>query len=96
MIPNANKGGVTLVVSKLAWDPAVIRGPIYINFDLSMFNRFFICYGLILQRNGEYINASNSLMFRLNNTRFSNRKFGRISSQKNDPREMQVALRLTS
>ena len=41
-------------------------------------------------------NAFNLLMSRLPNTRSGNRKFGCITSQQNDPCQMQVALRLAS
>lgn len=61
---------------------------------MSLFKTFFITDGLRLQARGELFNAFNSPMFGLPNTTFGNRNFGRITSQQNDPRQVQVALRL--
>lgn len=71
-----------------------VRGPRYSNVDLSLFKTFFITEGVRLQARGELFNAFNSPMFGLPNTRFGNRNFGRITSQQNDPRQVQFALRL--
>jgi hypothetical protein len=71
-----------------------VRGPRFSNVDLSLFKTFFIKERFRLQARGEFFNAFNSPMFGLPNTSFGNRNFGRITSQQNDPRQVQLALRL--
>lgn len=71
-----------------------VRGPRLSNLDLSLFKTFFIKEGLRLQARGEFFNAFNSPMFGLPNTAFGGANFGRITSQENDPRQVQLALKL--
>ena len=71
-----------------------VRGPRFSNIDLSLFKTFDINERFRLQVRGEFFNTFNSPMFGLPNTMFGNRNFGRVTSQQNDPRQVQLALRL--
>jgi len=71
-----------------------VRGPRLSNIDLSLFKTFPIRENLRLQARGEFFNAFNSPMFGLPNTAFGGANFGRITSQANDPRQVQLALKL--
>lgn len=69
------------------------KSPRLSNLDLSLF-KTFIREGLRLQARGEFFNAFNSPMFGQPNPGFGSGNFGRITSQTNDPRQVQLALRL--
>ncbi|MGH9629630.1 MAG: hypothetical protein ACRD7E_15045 [Bryobacteraceae bacterium] len=49
---------------------------------------------IALQLRGEFFNAFNTPIFGLPNQAFGNRQFGTITSQANDPRQVQLAMRL--
>ena len=72
-----------------------VRGPRFSNLDLSFVKTFRVKENLRLQFRGELFNAFNMPMFGLPNQSFGARNFGMITSQQNDPRQVQLALRLT-
>jgi hypothetical protein len=71
-----------------------VRGPRYSNVDLSVAKTFPVRENIDLQLRGEIFNAFNTPIFGLPNQAFGNRQFGTITSQANDPRQVQLALRL--
>ena len=71
-----------------------VRGPRYSNLDLSLFKNFFLSENVRLQFRAEWFNATNTPIFALPNVQFGSAAFGSISSQQNDPRQLQRALRL--
>ncbi len=72
-----------------------VRGPRMSNVDLSIFKMFPIREQVRLHLRAEFFNAFNSPMFGLPNSAFGNRAFGTITGTMNDPRQVQLALRLT-
>ncbi len=71
-----------------------IRSPSTQNWDLSMLKNTMIVEGFTAQFRFEAINAFNTPVFRAPNTQFGNPNFGRITSQANFARVMQLSVRL--
>jgi len=69
------------------------RGPGQINWDLSMFKTFSITERLKAQFRAEALNFTNTPMFYAPNTTFTNPQFGRITSQANFSRMVQLGVR---
>lgn len=64
------------------------------NFDISLFKNFTIVERFKAQFRAEALNAMNTPLFRAPNVSFGSSSFGRITSQANFPRMMQLGLRL--
>jgi hypothetical protein len=79
-------GNVTRTISE--------RGPGQVNWDLSVFKTAQIYENLKVQFRAEALNAMNTPLFRGPNTAFGNGAFGRITSQANFPRMLQLGLRV--
>ena len=71
-----------------------VRGPRYSNLDMSLFKNFQLNERVRLQFRAEWFNSTNTPIFGLPNTGFGSAAFGTIASQQNDPRQVQLALRL--
>jgi hypothetical protein len=71
-----------------------MRGPGQSNWDLSVFKTVDVFEGFRAQFRAEALNAMNTPLFRAPNTAFGNGSFGRITSQGNFPRMIQLGLRL--
>jgi hypothetical protein len=71
-----------------------VRGPRYSNLDLSLFKNFQVNERVRMQVRAEWFNSTNTPIFGLPNTGFGSAAFGTISNQQNDPRQVQLALRL--
>jgi hypothetical protein len=72
-----------------------MRGPGMANWDLSLFKTVPIKERMWVQFRAEMLNAFNTPMFNGPNTTFGSGSFGRITSQSNISRQMQLSLRLT-
>ncbi|GIU76649.1 MAG: hypothetical protein KatS3mg004_3736 [Bryobacteraceae bacterium] len=70
-----------------------VRGPGIANWDVSLFKTTSIKETYKLQFRAEAMNALNTPLFRSPNTAFGNAAFGRITSQANFPRLIQLGLR---
>lgn len=70
-----------------------VRGPGMANWDLSLFKTAALTETHKLQFRAEALNAFNTPLFRSPNTAFGNASFGRITSQANFPRLIQLGLR---
>lgn len=79
-------GNVTRTIS--------MRGPGQVNWDISVFKTAQVLESLKVQFRAEALNAMNTPLFRGPNTAFGNAAFGRITSQANFPRMLQLGLRL--
>ncbi len=79
-------GNVTRTIS--------MRGPGQVNWDVSVFKTFAVFESFRAQFRAEALNAMNTPLFRAPNTAFGNASFGRITSQGNFPRMIQLGLRL--
>ncbi len=79
-------GNVTRTIS--------MRGPGQVNWDISVFKTAQVFESLKVQFRAEALNAMNTPWFRGPNTAFGNAAFGRITSQGNFPRMLQLGLRL--
>ena len=71
-----------------------LRGPRPNNFDISVFKNTQLNERFRLQFRAEAFNAFNHVQFGVPNTNITSNTFGRISSQQNTPRDIQLALRL--
>jgi hypothetical protein len=71
-----------------------VRSPTTNLWDLSLLKNTTIVEGFKAQFRFEAINAFNSPVFRAPNTQFGNPNFGRITSQANFARVMQISVRL--
>jgi hypothetical protein len=71
-----------------------MRGPGQVNWDISVFKTFSVFESFKAQFRAEALNAMNTPLFRGPNTAFGNGSFGRITSQGNFPRMLQLGLRL--
>ena len=70
-----------------------LRGPGQSSVDLSIFKTFTIREGLKAQFRAEALNAFNTPLFRSPNTAFGNANFGKVTSQANFPRLIQLGVR---
>jgi hypothetical protein len=71
-----------------------LRGPRASNFDVSLFKNLHINERFRMQFRAEAFNAFNHPQFGNPNTTITSNLFGRISSQQNSPRDIQLALKL--
>ncbi|MBL8217378.1 MAG: hypothetical protein JNK87_42045, partial [Bryobacterales bacterium] len=71
-----------------------MRGPGTANWDISIFKTAQILESLKVQFRAEALNAMNTPLFRAPNTAFGNAAFGRITSQGNFPRMIQLGMRI--
>ncbi len=71
-----------------------VRGPRTSNLDLSLFKTFSLTESARLQFRAEWFNATNTPIFGQPNTSFGAVNFGIINSQSNNPRQIQLALRM--
>lgn len=71
-----------------------VRSPMTHNWDLSLLKNTQVWEGFTAQFRCEAINAFNSPVFRAPNTQFGNPNFGRITSQANFARVVQMSVRL--
>lgn len=71
-----------------------LRAPGVRNVDLSLFKEFQVLEQLKAQLRVEAFNAFNTPRFGSPNTQIGNANFGQITSQANQPRQMQIALKL--
>ncbi len=72
-----------------------LRGPGFWNLDFSVFRNFIIVENLRLQLRGEFFNVFNHTNFGNPGAVLANPNFGVITSTANDPRLVQLALKLT-
>jgi hypothetical protein len=72
----------------------VLRAPGTSNFDISVFKNTRITERFQLQFRAEAFNAFNRVQFGNPGTTITANTFGRISSQQNSPRDVQLALKL--
>ena len=70
------------------------RGPGIFNWDISLFKNFVIYERFRAQFRVEGLNAFNTPLFRSPNTSFGSSSFGKVLTQGNFPRFVQLALRL--
>ena len=70
------------------------RGPASVNIDFSLIKSFPITESVRLQLRGEAFNVTNTPVFGLPNTTVGNPGLGVIGSQANQPRNLQIALKL--
>jgi len=71
-----------------------LRGPGQINWDVSLFKTFAIGERFRAQLRAESLNVTNTPMFYGPNTTFTNPQFGKISSQANFSRLIQLGVRI--
>jgi hypothetical protein len=72
-----------------------VRGPGLFNWDLSLFKTFAIRERIKAQFRAEALNATNTVYFGNPNTTVTNASFGLITSQINNPRLVQLGIRIT-
>jgi hypothetical protein len=72
-----------------------MRGPGQVNFDMSVFKNFVIRETLKAQFRCEALNAMNTPLFYGPNVSFGSSTFGKITSQANFSRQLQLALRFS-
>ncbi|MBM3787852.1 MAG: TonB-dependent receptor [Acidobacteria bacterium] len=70
------------------------RGPQTVNLDFSLIKNFSMSESLRVQLRGEAFNVTNTPVFGLPNTTVGNPGFGVIGGQANQPRNMQIGLKL--
>ena len=71
------------------------RGPGLFNWDVSAFKTFSIRERLKAQFRAEALNATNTVYFGYPNTTYTNPNFGKITTQVNNPRLIQLGARFT-
>lgn len=72
-----------------------VRGDGPQNFDISLFKNFMFTERWVLQFRAEFFNIFNTPQFGEPNGAFGNAQFNRITTQANNPRDIQFALRLS-
>ena len=72
-----------------------MRGPGQVNWDMSLFKNFSIKEKLKAQFRTEALNAMNTPLFYGPNTSFGSSSFGKITTQANFSRQLQLALRFS-
>ncbi|MEZ5404008.1 MAG: TonB-dependent receptor [Bryobacteraceae bacterium] len=70
-----------------------LRGPGQASWDMSVFKTFTLLEGVKAQFRAEALNAFNTPLFRSPNSAFGNANFGRVTSQANFPRLIQLGVR---
>lgn len=70
-----------------------LRGPGQASWDMSIFKTFSVYEGVKAQFRAEALNAFNTPLFRSPTTAFGNANFGRVTSQANFPRLIQLGVR---
>jgi hypothetical protein len=93
-------------INKAAFSPAILgafgnvsrtipyRGPGQANWDVSVFKDFAIAERLHAQFRAEALNALNTPLFRSPNGSFGSSRFGKITTQANFPRYIQLGFRV--
>ncbi len=81
-------------LSPLGGDRTPVTGPPQRQLDFSLFKTFSITERFRLEFRGEAFNLTNSVSFNFPNNNFQSATFGRLDSQRNNPRQMQLALKL--
>jgi hypothetical protein len=71
-----------------------VRSPSFSNVDFSLFKVFSLTDSARLQVRGEAFNLLNRPVFGLPNTAVGSLAYGTITSQRNDPRQVQLGLRI--
>lgn len=71
-----------------------VREPGTRNFDVSVFKNFRVWEGAHVQFRSEFFNVFNTVTFGAPGGSYGNPTFGTITSQANDPRDIQLALKL--
>ena len=72
-----------------------MRGPGQVNWDMSVFKNFVLKEKLKAQFRAEALNAMNTPLFYGPSTSFGSSSFGKITSQANFNRQLQMALRFS-
>ncbi len=72
-----------------------MRGPGQVNWDMSLFKDFLLKEKVKAQFRAEALNAMNTPLFYGPNTTFGSSSFGKITSQANFSRQLQLALRFS-
>jgi hypothetical protein len=72
-----------------------LRGPGYANWDLALFKNFPVYSRANVQVRAQAFNALNTPLFNGPNTSFGSSNFGKITSQANFPRYIQLGLHIT-
>jgi trimeric autotransporter adhesin len=72
-----------------------VRGPGQVNWDMSLFKNFVIKEKLKSQFRFEALNALNTPLFYGPNVAYGNASFGKITSQANFSRQLELALRFS-
>ena len=72
-----------------------VRGPALFNWDVSVFKTFAIRERIKAQFRAEALNATNTAYFGNPNTTLTNNQFGVITTQINNPRLVQLGVRVT-
>jgi hypothetical protein len=72
-----------------------VRGDGPQNFDLSLFKNFLFAERWAVQFRAEFFNVFNTPQFGEPNGAFGNPQFNRVNTQANNPRDIQLALRLS-
>lgn len=70
-----------------------LRGPGLVNWDMSLFKTFSVMESVKAQFRLEALNAMNTPLFRGPETRVGNANFGKVTSQANFPRMLQLGVR---
>jgi hypothetical protein len=70
-----------------------MRGPGQVNWDISLFKTFAVFESFRAQFRAEALNAMNTPLFRVPETRTGNANFGKVTSQANFPRMLQLGVR---
>jgi trimeric autotransporter adhesin len=70
-----------------------MRGPGQVNWDISVFKTFSVFESFKAQFRAEALNAMNTPLFRVPETRTGNANFGKVTSQANFPRMIQLGVR---
>lgn len=71
-----------------------LRGPYFHNLDMSLFRRFPIKERLGIEFRAEAFNLTNSVVFGTPDSNLSDANFGRITSTRNTPRQIQFAAKV--
>ena len=92
--PSAFKVPAALQFGTAARSYTDLRNPSYANENFGLLKKFRFAERLTVTFRAEWFNAFNRVIFGSPQSNISNAQFGRITSQANQPRQGQVALRL--